>query len=154
MTSVDIFYGKIYNSCCVFWGCDSYTREIGMGSQTFIRGSKEGKKGSERDLLKSWHNEKDFLDRIVTGDESWFHYYEPETKSQSSQWKRKYEAPPVKVKCAPSAGKRMATVFWDREGILSIDWLPEKTTINSDYYVSELQELREAINTVLEIKVL
>ena len=36
----------------------------------------------------------------MTGDESWFHYYEPETKSQSSQWKRKYEAPPVKVKCA------------------------------------------------------
>ena len=100
---------------------------------------------ASRDLLKSWHSEKDFLDRIVTGDESWFHYYEPETKSQSSQWKRKYEAPPVKVKCAPSAGKRMATVFWDREGILSIDWLPEKTTINSDYYVSELQELREAI---------
>ncbi|KAI6646919.1 Histone-lysine N-methyltransferase SETMAR-like [Oopsacas minuta] len=39
----------------------------------------------------------------------------------------------------------MATVFWDREGIIHLDWLPEKTTINSDYYVDELKELRQAI---------
>jgi histone-lysine N-methyltransferase SETMAR len=28
-----------------------------------------------------------FLDRIITTDEAWFHYYDPETKQQSSQWK-------------------------------------------------------------------
>ena len=28
-----------------------------------------------------------FLDRIITTDETWFHYYDPETKQQSSQWK-------------------------------------------------------------------
>ncbi|KAI6646077.1 Mariner transposase [Oopsacas minuta] len=39
----------------------------------------------------------------------------------------------------------MATVFWDREGIIHPHWLPEKTTINSDYYVDELKELRQAI---------
>ena len=98
-----------------------------------------------RDLLKSWSSKKFFLYRIVTGDETWFHYYEPETKFQSSQWKRKHEGVPIKIKSAPSAGKRMATVFWVRKGILSIDWLPEKTTINSDYYISELEELREVI---------
>jgi predicted RNA-binding protein with PUA-like domain len=26
-------------------------------------------------------------DRIITTDETWFHYYDPETKQQSSQWK-------------------------------------------------------------------
>ena len=31
--------------------------------------------------------DKAFLDRIKTGDESWFHYYEPESKSQSKEWK-------------------------------------------------------------------
>ena len=36
-------------------------------------------------------------------------------------------------------------MFWDRKGILSIDWLPEKTTINSDYYISEHEEIREVI---------
>ena len=39
-----------------------------------------------------------------------------------------------KVKSVPSAGKKMVTVFWDYEGILQIEWLPEKTTIKSDYY--------------------
>jgi hypothetical protein len=28
-----------------------------------------------------------FLDRIITTDEIWFHYYDPETKQQSNQWK-------------------------------------------------------------------
>ena len=98
-----------------------------------------------RQLLKSWREEKNFLDRIVTGDESWFHFYEPETKSQSSQWKRRHEPTPTKPKCQKSAGKRMVSIFWDREGILLTDWLPEKTTINSDYYIAELEELRAAI---------
>ena len=98
--------------------------------------SDEQKRERERvslDLLKSWRSEKFFRPHF-TGDETWFHYYEPETKFQSSQWKRKHEGVPIKI-----------TVFWDRKGILSIDWLPEKTTINSDYYISELEELREVI---------
>jgi hypothetical protein len=28
-----------------------------------------------------------FLDRIITGDESWCFQYDPETKRQSMQWK-------------------------------------------------------------------
>ena len=40
------------------------------------------------ELLSRYKTEEDFLDSIVTGDESWFHYYEPESKSQSKQWKR------------------------------------------------------------------
>jgi hypothetical protein len=28
-----------------------------------------------------------FLDRILTTDETWFHYYDPEIKQQYSQWK-------------------------------------------------------------------
>ena len=89
--------------------------------------------------------DKGFLDSIITGVESWFHYYEPESKSQWKQWKRRDEPVPIKVLAAPSAVKRMATVFLDREGILLLDWLPEKTTMNSDYYIEELKELRQAI---------
>ena len=52
---------------------------------------------------------------------------------------------PYQTEESASAGKRMATVFWDMQGIFSIDWLSEKTTINSDYYIQELEDLREAI---------
>jgi hypothetical protein len=33
------------------------------------------------------HEEGAFLDRIVTGDETWIHHCEPESKQQSMEWK-------------------------------------------------------------------
>jgi len=40
---------------------------------------------SER-LQRYRHEGDDFLLHIVTGDESWFHHFEPETKRQSMEW--------------------------------------------------------------------
>jgi hypothetical protein len=31
--------------------------------------------------------EEEFFSRIVTGDETWVHHYEPESKRQSMEWK-------------------------------------------------------------------
>lgn len=98
-----------------------------------------------RELLSNYQNHPEFLQRIIAVDESWFHYHEPESKAQSSQWKRHDEPPPVKAKVAPSAGKRMAVVFWDKGGILQIDWLPKGDTINSQYYIACLERLRNTV---------
>jgi histone-lysine N-methyltransferase SETMAR len=46
-----------------------------------------------------------FLDRIITTDESWFHYYDPETKQQSSQWKNCNSPLPKKAKITKSLGR-------------------------------------------------
>ena len=115
------------------------------GSKLLSDEQKRERERVSRYLLKSWRSEKKNLHRIVTGDETKFHYYETETKFQSGQWKRKHEGVPKKIKSASSGCKRMVTVFWDRKGILSIDWLPEENNINSDYYISELEKLREII---------
>ena len=40
----------------------------------------------------------DYLDRIITTDETWFDYYDPETKQQSSQWKNVDSPRPKKAK--------------------------------------------------------
>ena len=106
---------------------------------------KMGRYNTSRDLLARSQQEPDFLARIVTVDESWFHYYEPESKAQSSQWKRRDEPPPVKAAAVQSAGKRMATIFWDERGIIQIDWLPEGQTINSDYYINCLHRLKQSL---------
>ena len=37
-------------------------------------------------LQRHRHEGDDFLLRIVTGDESWFHHFEPETKRQIMEW--------------------------------------------------------------------
>ena len=67
--------------------------------------------------------------RIVTGDETWIHHYDPETKQQSMQWKHASSPSPHKFKVQASAGKIMCTVFWDAEGILLIDY----ATQSDDY---------------------
>ncbi|KAJ4429612.1 hypothetical protein ANN_21798 [Periplaneta americana] len=39
----------------------------------------------------------------------------------------------------------MATVFWDRKGVLLLDFMPKGTTINADRYCETLRKLRRAI---------
>ena len=62
-------------------------------------------------LLKRFRSKYDFLLRLVTVDEIWVHYYEPENKAQSRQWVGPGSPRPKKFKTQPSAGKVMATVF-------------------------------------------
>lgn len=45
------------------------------------------------------------MDMIVTTYESWFHYYDPETKQQSDQWKNTNSSPPKKAKVTKPFGE-------------------------------------------------
>ncbi|KFD71727.1 hypothetical protein M514_04289 [Trichuris suis] len=69
-------------------------------------------------------SEENFLLRIVTADELWIHHYDPESLEQSRTWKHKE---------SPRAGKVLASVFWDTEGILLIDYLKENTTMTGRF---------------------
>ena len=85
-------------------------------------------------LLKRFRSkEDDFLSRLVTVDETWIHYYEPENKAQSRQRVGPGSPRPKKFKTQPSAGKVMATVFWDAQGVLMLDFLTKKSTITGGY---------------------
>jgi len=44
-----------------------------------------------------------------------------------------------------SAGKILASIFWDQDGILLIDYLPKGPTINTDYYSSLLVQLKDIL---------
>ena len=85
------------------------------------------------------------MDSIVTGDESWAHHYEPETKRQSMQWHHLGSPSPKKFKLAPSAGKVMITVFWDSRGVILLDLLPKGETINSARYQETLKKFARAL---------
>ena len=63
-------------------------------------------------LLKRFKSkEDDFLSRLVTVDETWVHYYEPENKAQSRQSGGPGSPRPKKFKTQPSVGKVMATIL-------------------------------------------
>jgi hypothetical protein len=54
---------------------------------------------------------RQFLERIVTANETWVYHYEPEGKAQSTNWKRQTLPVTKKFKSQPSAGKIMRTLF-------------------------------------------
>ena len=75
-------------------------------------------------------NGDNFWNRLVTVEETWIPYFNPETKEQSKQWIYTGETPPTKARTIPSIGKVMITVFWDAKGVIFIDYLPKDETIN------------------------
>ena len=74
-------------------------------------------------LLKRLRSKDDFLLCLMTVVETSVHYYEPENKARSRQWGRPGSPRPKKFKTQPSAGKVMATVFWDVKRVIMLDFL-------------------------------
>lgn len=99
--------------------------------------------------LDRYGNEGDaFLDRIITGDETWIHHYEPESKRQSMEWKHPQSPTKKKFKSQPSAGKLMLTVFWDSQGPVLEHYQERGSTINSARYSEMLiDRLKPAIRS-------
>ena len=69
-------------------------------------------------LLKPFGSKDDYFMRLVTVDETWVHHYEPEDRSQSLQLVGPGSSRPKKFKKRPSAGRVMATVFWDAKCVI------------------------------------
>ena len=92
-------------------------------------------------LLSRYEQEGDFffLDSIVTTDETWVLYFTPESKRSSMQWRHPGSPKPKKAKTTFFAGKVLATIFWDSEGVLYVDFLTERRTINAEYYSALLE---------------
>ncbi|XP_017791911.1 PREDICTED: histone-lysine N-methyltransferase SETMAR-like [Habropoda laboriosa] len=86
-----------------------------------------------REFLQAYETDgEDFLDSIVTGDET-------------CQWKHPESPKPRKFKQTLSVGKAMASVFWNRKGLLLCEFMPAGTTNNADRYCVTLKNLRRAI---------
>ena len=100
---------------------------------------------SERCLELLNRNRSEFWRRYVTMDETWLHHFTPESNRQSAEWTATDEPAPKRGKTQQSAGKVMASVFWDEHGILFIDYLEKGKTINSDYYTALLERLKVEI---------
>ena len=83
---------------------------------------------------------------IVTGDESWFHHYEPETKRQSMEWHHLDSPTKKKAKTVQFVGKVVGSVFWDAQGCLLVEFLEPGQTINAARYTQTLVKLRSALH--------
>ena len=61
----------------------------------------------------------------MTQDEAWVLHFDPESKKQSMQWKHSGSPSPKKFKKA-SAGKVMASILWDNQGVRMVDYLDKR----------------------------
>ena len=50
-----------------------------------------------------------------------------------------------KFRVKKSAGKVLASIFWNQDGILLIDYLPKGQKINAEYYLSVLVQLNDIL---------
>ncbi|GBP45039.1 Histone-lysine N-methyltransferase SETMAR [Eumeta japonica] len=85
------------------------------------------------------------IEKLVLADRRIKLWQIAEKLQEPMQWTKKGERPPKKFKVQKSASKLMATIFWDSEGVLLIDYLPKGTTMNSQYYANLLAQAREAV---------
>ena len=64
---------------------DRLQKNVGMRKPKTLSDEQMATRASVcRALLKRFRSKDDFLLRLVTVDETWVHYYEPENKAQSS----------------------------------------------------------------------
>lgn len=97
--------------------------------------NKEVRVKASQAFLRRWRREGDrFLDRVVTTDETWLNYFDPESKRESMVWKRPGSPPPKKAKVVKSAKKVMYIFFMDNKGMLLQHAVPSGMTVNKSYY--------------------
>ncbi|UYV67647.1 hypothetical protein LAZ67_5001460 [Cordylochernes scorpioides] len=97
------------------------------------------------EMLDSVRDDPNLLQRVITGDEAWVYGYDVETKAQSSQWKLPHEPRPKKACQVRSNVKVLLTVFFDCRGVVHHEFLPQGRTVNEEYYLQVMRNLREAI---------
>ena len=96
-------------------------------------------------MIEMTNNDPGWMDKIITGDETWIYGYDPETKRQSSQWIVRGEPRPKKARMTKSKIKSLLVTFFDFKGIVHQEFIPEGRTVNQEVYIVILRNLREAI---------
>ena len=96
-----------------------------------------------REMVELINSDPAVLDALVTCDESWIYCYEPETKSQSSQWKHAGSLRPKKARQSKSTHKLLMIPFFDSTGMIYMHWVPTGQTVHKEYYVEVLREFRK-----------
>lgn len=89
-----------------------------------------------------------FINSIVTGDESWCFQYDPETKRQSMQWCSKSSPKPKKLRLQKSKVKTLLITFFDSDGVIHKEFLPSDTTVNAAYYKEVMSRLLKRISRI------
>ena len=94
--------------------------------------------------LANFANDPLFLDKFLTGDESWLHRYDPDSKTTSSHWLPKdTKVRPQKALRARTVRKSMMVAFFDCRGLVHLEF--QQRTINAERYGHILDRLKDSV---------
>ena len=110
---------------------------------------KERRVDACQELLKRFEAEGNgVLGRIVTGDETWVHHHQPETKKASKEWCHTPSPKPKRFRTQPPAGNVMLTLFWDEQGEILENYMSRWNIMTSATYAGLLKNhVRPAIKS-------
>ena len=92
-------------------------------------------------LTQYSEEEKNSLSHVVTGNETLVSHEAPNWSSSPWSGSTLHRQQKVKFKQTTSTWKVMCTMFWDRKGVLLVDFLPQAYTINADVCCNTLKKL-------------
>jgi len=131
IVSVRVKFQKMYANCVLKMLTDEHKLEQQARTLDFLtQYSEEG---------------ENFLIHVVTGNETWVSHEAPKLKQQYMEWRYTSSPTKMKFKQATSTQKVMCTVFWDRKGVLLVDFLPQGSTINAGVCCNTLLKLHRMI---------
>ncbi|KAL4104600.1 hypothetical protein QTP88_019894 [Uroleucon formosanum] len=97
------------------------------------------------DILEHIENDPSFLERVITGDESWIFEYDPETKRQSQEWHTSASPRQKKGRLSKSKIKSMLICFFDSQGIFHKEFVLQGQAVNQKCYKEVLEKLRKRV---------
>jgi histone-lysine N-methyltransferase SETMAR len=74
------------------------------------------------------------LSDVVTGDECWISFFTMKDKRSNMVWLSEDEPRPEVLKTGFRSRKRMFTMFFNTQGPVAVDIMPEQSTITARYY--------------------
>jgi len=81
-------------------------------------------------LLEWIQSDRNFLKNVITGEETWICEYDPEKKRKSKEWHTSASPHPKKARMSKSKMKSMLICFFDSQGIVHTEFVPEGQTVN------------------------
>jgi hypothetical protein len=93
------------------------------------------------DLIDSGDKDGTFLNRIITRDETWCFLYDPQLKRQSAAWKSQSSPRMKKPRQDSSKGMVILELFFDSPGIVHVEFIPKRGTVNKHRYKQILRRI-------------
>ena len=104
---------------------------------------KERRCHDSREMVELINSDSTVLDALVTCNESWIYCYDPETRDRVPSGSMLAFSDPRKPHRANPPTNFWWSLFFDSTGMIYKHWVPTGQTVNKEYYVEVLREIKK-----------